>query len=93
MGEDLVTLAPGGDPLGVDRHHDALAPEFLGRPPHETGVAHGRRVDRDLVGAREQQRRMSSRLRTPPPTVSGMKQFSAVRRTTSSRMPGPRGSR
>ena len=31
--------------------------------------------------------RMSSVVRTPPPTVSGMKQTSAVRRTTSSRMP------
>ena len=31
--------------------------------------------------------RMSSTVRTPPPTVSGMKQASAVRRTTSSRMP------
>src|ERR1700682_6236315 len=31
--------------------------------------------------------RMSSMLRTPPPTVSGMKQASAVRRTTSSMMP------
>ena len=30
--------------------------------------------------------RMSSRLRMPPPTVSGMKQTSAVRRTTSSRI-------
>ena len=31
--------------------------------------------------------RMSSMVRTPPPTVSGMKQASAVRRTTSSMMP------
>ena len=31
--------------------------------------------------------RMSSTVRTPPPTVSGMKQASAVRRTTSSRIP------
>ena len=31
--------------------------------------------------------RISSSVRTPPPTVSGMKQASAVRRTTSSRMP------
>src|SRR6185295_1094199 len=30
---------------------------------------------------------MSSMVRTPPPTVSGMKQASAVRRTTSSMMP------
>ena len=30
---------------------------------------------------------MSSTVRTPPPTVSGMKQASAVRRTTSSMMP------
>jgi hypothetical protein len=31
--------------------------------------------------------RMSSMVRTPPPTVSGMKQASAVLRTTSSMMP------
>src|SRR3954447_17660365 len=31
--------------------------------------------------------RMSSMVRTPPPTVSGMKQASAVRRTTSSMVP------
>ena len=31
-------------------------------------------------------RRMSSTVRTPPPTVSGMKQRSAVRRTTSRMM-------
>ena len=31
--------------------------------------------------------RMSSIVRTPPPTVSGMKQASAVRRTTSRMMP------
>ena len=30
---------------------------------------------------------MSSTVRTPPPTVSGMKQASAVRRTTSSMVP------
>jgi hypothetical protein len=32
-------------------------------------------------------RRMSSTARTPPPTVSGMKQASAVRWTTSSKVP------
>ena len=31
--------------------------------------------------------RISSTVRTPPPTVSGMKQASAVRLTASSRMP------
>ena len=33
--------------------------------------------------------RASSALRTPPPTVSGMKHTSAVRRTTSSNVPRP----
>ena len=43
-------------PLGVDVDHDALAAEPPGRPAHELGVAHGRRVDRDLVGPRVQER-------------------------------------
>ena len=37
--------------LGVDRHHDALAAEFLRRLAHEFGTADGFGVDRDLVGA------------------------------------------
>ena len=41
--------------LGVDRHDDALAAEFLGGFAHEIGVVHRRGIDRDLVGAREQQ--------------------------------------
>ena len=44
------------DPLGVDVHHDALAAEPPGRPADELGIAHGGRVDRDLVGPRLQER-------------------------------------
>ena len=47
-------------------------------------------VDADLVGAGAQQPVDVVGLRTPPPTVSGMKTCSAVRRTTSyvvSRLP------
>ena len=51
-GEDLEAAF---DPLGVDGDDDALGPEFLRRLGDEGGVVHGRGVDRDLVGARQQQ--------------------------------------
>ena len=38
------------DPLGVDVDHDALAAELARGPANQIGVAHGGRVDRDLVG-------------------------------------------
>ena len=50
---DLAAVAV--DPLGVDVHDDALAAEPPGRPADELGVAHGGRVDRDLVGPGVQQ--------------------------------------
>ena len=53
MGEDLP--AAGRGLLGVDRDDDALAAEFLGRLAHEIGPRHRGGVDRDLVGAGEQQ--------------------------------------
>ena len=86
VGEDLPArrLARLRDLLGVDRHHDALVAEFLRRLLHEGAAVHRRGVDRHLVGAGSvSSLRMSSTVRTPPPTVSGMKQASAVRVTTS----------
>ena len=58
MGEDLPArrLARRADALGVDRDDDALVAEFLRRARDETAVVHRRGVDRDLVGAGEQQR-------------------------------------
>ena len=47
--------AAGRRLLGVDRHHHALAAEFLGGLAHEVRPRHRRRVDRGLVGARQQQ--------------------------------------
>ena len=41
--------------LGVDGGDDALAAEFLRRLAHEFRAGHRRGVDRDLVGARQQQ--------------------------------------
>src|SRR4051795_11687385 len=57
MREDLPggRLAGGGHALGVDRNHDALGAELLSRVRHEVRIPHGRRIDRDLVGTREEQ--------------------------------------
>ena len=53
----LPHLAPAAiDPLGIDVDHDALAAEPPGGLPHQLGVAHGRRVDRNLVRPRAQER-------------------------------------
>ncbi len=42
--------------LGIDIDDDALAAEPPGRPADQLGVAHGRRVDGDLVRSRAQER-------------------------------------
>src|SRR5690606_20358094 len=56
VGEDLPAgrLALGADPLGVDRHHDALGAETLRRLPHEIRIGDRCRVDANLIGARIQ---------------------------------------
>jgi hypothetical protein len=60
MGEDfpfsgyVVGLAIF-DGLGIDRHDNALRAELLGRGAHEIGVVYRGRIDRDLVGACQQQ--------------------------------------
>ena len=59
------------------------SPNFSAASLHERAPVHRGGVDRDLVGAAMSSLRMSSTVRTPPPTVSGMKQASAVRCTTS----------
>src|SRR4051812_9353653 len=58
MGEDFPAIRPAAalDALGVDRHHDALVTEFFGRLLDEFAAADGGAVDRNLVGARSQQR-------------------------------------
>ena len=53
MGEDLPSA--GRHRLGIDRHDDALAAEFLRGLAHEVAIGHGRGVDRHLVGAGQQQ--------------------------------------
>ena len=85
VGEDLPAIRT--DPLGIDGDHDALIAEFsaaiVTKPRSATAA-----VLIDTLSAPEANRlRMSSMLRTPPPTVSGMKHAWAVRRTTSSMMP------
>jgi hypothetical protein len=69
--------------LGVDRDDDALVAELVGGFARRNPGVHRGRVDRHLVGAASSSLRMSSTVRTPPPTVTGMKQCSAVRATTS----------
>ena len=64
--------------LGVDRDHDALVAEFfrasLTKPRRATAAV---LID-TLSAPEESSARISSMVRTPPPTVSGMKQASAV---------------
>ncbi len=51
MGKDLVAwpLALATDPLGINRHHNALGAKALGGLAHELGVVHRRGIDADLV--------------------------------------------
>ena len=57
MGEDLPArrLAGPRHLLGVDGDDDALGAELVGAFGHELPAVHGRRVDRNLVGAGMQQ--------------------------------------
>jgi hypothetical protein len=80
VGEDLPFA--GGDGLGVDGDDDALAAETVGGADH-VGVGDGGRVEADLVGPGEEQLAHVLGVRTPPPTVRGMKHCSAVRVTRS----------
>ena len=87
MGEDLEALAHA---LGVDKAaNNALAkPNFSGASSRMriVGAAAPPSVLTDTLSApASSSPRMSSMPRTPPPTVNGMKQAEAVRRTTSSR--------
>ncbi len=80
---------PGAlDPLGVDRHHHALLAEFLGGFLRRIrgGDAAALLIETLSAPARSSAL-ISSVVRTPPPTVTGMKQASAVRRTTSIMVP------
>ena len=74
----------GRDGLRVDGDDDALAAEFLA-PPRRTnsGRATAAVLIETLSAPASSSLRMSSTVRTPPPTVSGMKHCSAVRPTTS----------
>jgi hypothetical protein len=53
MGEHLPPF--GGCGFGVDRRHDALAAEFLGRFAHEFGPSDGGGIDRDFIGPCEEE--------------------------------------
>ena len=87
MGEDFEAAACRRL-LGVDGGDDALAAEFLRRLARRIPAGCTAAVLIETLSAPASSKaRMSSRVRTPPPTVSGMKQTSAVRRTTSSRVP------
>ena len=80
MGEDLPArgLVGTGDPLGVDRHDDALVAELLRRLGDEVGVLHGGGVDADLVGAREQERAHIGNI--PHPAADGERHEAGFRR-------------
>ena len=65
MGEDLPAV--GSDLLGVDRDDDALLSELPGQRVDQGGIGDGGRVDRDLVGPRQQQRaRVGDRAHSTP---------------------------
>src|SRR5579883_3666744 len=53
MSENLPTAR--ADPLGVNRDDDQLAAEFLCRGLDEAAIPHRGGVDRDLVGAGEEE--------------------------------------
>ncbi len=56
MGENLPARRAFGHLLRVDGDDNALVAEFFRGIRHEAPVRHGGRVDRNLVGARPQQR-------------------------------------
>jgi hypothetical protein len=71
VGEDLpaVRLALAETRLASIATTMHWLPNFQRGLSHEVAVAHRGGVDRHLVGPGEQEARMSSTLRTPPPTV------------------------
>ena len=84
----VKTSQPSPTAPRIDRGDDALAAEPLGDLADQFGPRDRGRIDRDLVRARRAAARAHPRpMRTPPPTVSGMKHTSAVRRTTSRIVP------
>jgi hypothetical protein len=83
VGVDAPARLRAGLELGVDREDDALGAEAVGGLQDEPGSFDRRRVEGDLVRAGSQHRLDVARERRPPPTVSGMKQRSAVAATTS----------
>ncbi len=90
MGEDFPAvpdLLRLRDFLRVDRNHDALIAEFFRGFAYQDRRSTAAVLIETLSAPDASSTRTSSTERTPPPTVSGMKQASAVRRTTSSRMP------
>src|SRR5271169_2323399 len=89
MGENLPArrLARFRHALGVDRDHNALVAEFSAASLTKSRRATAAVLIETLSAPEVSSAWMSSMVRTPPPTVSGMKQASAVRRTTSSMMP------
>ena len=82
----VKTSQPAAALLGVDRDDDALGADDAGGLAHQLRVLHRRGVDRDLVGAGVEQPAHVVDLRTPPPTVSGMKTCSATASITCSSM-------
>jgi hypothetical protein len=85
MGEDLPLAGPPVLASIATTMH--WLPNWSAASAHHVRVGHGGGVEADLVGARQQQRAHILGVRTPPPTVSGMKHCSAVRRTTSNMVP------
>jgi hypothetical protein len=85
MGEDLParSASPGADLLGVDGDDDALVAELVGCLGDEFRALTAAELIETLSAPASSNLRTSSTVRTPPPTVSGMKQCSAVRATTS----------
>jgi len=73
---DLDALAH--HPLRVDIHHDALPAETPGRPLDEPGVLDRRRVDRDLVRPRVEQR--PDVVQRPDPAADGDRHEAHLRR-------------
>src|SRR5215212_3069786 len=67
----------------VDGDDDALATKDVRSGVDELGIIDGRGIDRNLVGAGREQISNVAHGANPPPTVSGMKTWSAVRSTTS----------
>ena len=75
-----ISHLPGPVVLGVDGDDDALGAELLrGLAPRTPGRSTAAVLIETLSAPASSSLRMSSTVRTPPPTVSGMKHCSAVR--------------